>query len=191
MILLYLLILLILIHQWLSLLGICFAALQMRFWVKGFRDSKMSSGLLKWQRMFFFCQKAASGSVGSSPLGWVPGDSLDFGVYSLRLCGLWFTRVLSGRLRLTSARHLPVTRPFHSRTSITSWPELTLDFVLFLFSERGEGREKERERNIDWLPFTCAPTRDGTHNPGTCPDQIWICDVSLWGTMPSQLSHTG
>ena len=28
------------------------------------------------------------------------------------------------------------------------------DFI-YLFLERGEGREKERERNIDWLPLTC------------------------------------
>ena len=33
-----------------------------------------------------------------------------------------------------------------------------------MFLETGEGNEKERERNIDWLPLW-------THNPGTCPDQ--------------------
>ena len=28
-----------------------------------------------------------------------------------------------------------------------------------------------RERNIDWLPFTCTQTGGQTHNPGTHPDQ--------------------
>ena len=27
------------------------------------------------------------------------------------------------------------------------------------------------ERNIDWLPLTCASTRAWTHNPSMCPDQ--------------------
>ena len=49
------------------------------------------------------------------------------------------------------------------------------------FRERGREREREREtdrvrqrdinvRNIDQLPLICAPTRDGTHNLGMCPD---------------------
>ena len=30
------------------------------------------------------------------------------------------------------------------------------DLFIYLFLERGEGREKERERNISvWLPLTC------------------------------------
>ena len=41
---------------------------------------------------------------------------------------------------------------------------------IFLFLERLEGREKERERNINvWLPLM-SPTGDPTRNPGTCPD---------------------
>ena len=41
----------------------------------------------------------------------------------------------------------------------------------FLFSERGEGRERDRERNISmWLPLTCPPTGDLARNPGVCPD---------------------
>ena len=35
---------------------------------------------------------------------------------------------------------------------------------------RGEGKEKDRERNIDWLPLLCPPTRDQTRNPSMCPD---------------------
>ena len=47
---------------------------------------------------------------------------------------------------------------------------------IYLFLERGEGREKERERNINvwkihqlvasWMP----PTEDLAHNPGMYPD---------------------
>ena len=48
------------------------------------------------------------------------------------------------------------------------------DFI-YLFLERGERREKERERksdvrNTDRLPLTCAPTGDRTWNPGICPN---------------------
>ena len=40
-----------------------------------------------------------------------------------------------------------------------------------LFLERGEGREKERERNINvWLPLNIPPTGDLARNPGMCPD---------------------
>ena len=43
---------------------------------------------------------------------------------------------------------------------------------LFIFRQRGwEGREKERERNIDvWLPLTRPPARDLAHNPGMYPN---------------------
>ena len=39
----------------------------------------------------------------------------------------------------------------------------------------GDGEKKEREkhqceRNNVWLPPACALTRDGTYNPGMCPD---------------------
>ena len=46
--------------------------------------------------------------------------------------------------------------------------------------ERGEGRKKERERNIDWLPFVCVLIRDWTHKPryvpwlGTKPLTFWL-----------------
>ena len=45
--------------------------------------------------------------------------------------------------------------------------------ILFIyFLEREEGREKERERNINvWLPLTCPVLGpDLAHNPGVCPD---------------------
>ena len=46
----------------------------------------------------------------------------------------------------------------------------------YLFLERGEGREKKRERNINvrninWLPSIHAPAGNLTHNPGICPAQ--------------------
>ena len=44
------------------------------------------------------------------------------------------------------------------------------DFI-YLFLKRGEGREKERERNINvWLPLERPLTGDLAHNPGMCPD---------------------
>ena len=43
------------------------------------------------------------------------------------------------------------------------------DFYLFIFRE-GEGRKKERERNIDWLG-TC-PNRELARNPGMCPEGL-------------------
>ena len=42
---------------------------------------------------------------------------------------------------------------------------------MYLFLERGGGREKEREGNINmWLPLCTAPTRDLACNTGMCPD---------------------
>ena len=46
------------------------------------------------------------------------------------------------------------------------------DFI-YLFLDRREGEEKERERNINvWLPpHPAPPTGDLAHNPGLCPDR--------------------
>ena len=58
-----------------------------------------------------------------------------------------------------------------------------LRFYLFYFLERGDGREKERQRNINvWLPLTWPPTGDLACNPGMCPD--W---ESNWWPFGSQL----
>ena len=44
------------------------------------------------------------------------------------------------------------------------------DFI-YLFLGRGEGREKEGERNINvWLPLVCPAPGNLAHNPGMCPD---------------------
>ena len=40
-----------------------------------------------------------------------------------------------------------------------------LKIFIFSFLERGEGREKEREKNINQLPLA-----DLARNPGMCPD---------------------
>ena len=42
---------------------------------------------------------------------------------------------------------------------------------MYLFLERGGGREKERERDLERLPSICTPTRDGTRSLGMCPDR--------------------
>ncbi|KAF6114729.1 hypothetical protein HJG60_010663 [Phyllostomus discolor] len=69
--------------------------------------------------------------------------------------------------------------------------------ILFIyFLERGEGREKKKERNINvqekhQLVASCTPpTGDLAHNPGMCPDQNQTCDLSVCRTMPNPLSHT-
>ena len=41
---------------------------------------------------------------------------------------------------------------------------------VFIFRE-GEGREKERERNIDQLPLAHTPNGDQARNSGMCLDQ--------------------
>ena len=52
------------------------------------------------------------------------------------------------------------------------------DFI-YLFSERGEGREKEKEKNIDvqekhqLLASHMPPTVDLARNPAMCPDREW------------------
>ena len=60
---------------------------------------------------------------------------------------------------------------------------------IYLFLERGEGREKGRETLIGWLPLVHALTGDRTCNSGMCPDQ-----ESNQQTFPlqddAQLSHT-
>ena len=42
---------------------------------------------------------------------------------------------------------------------------------MYSFLERGEGRGKERDRNISvWLPVHHPPTEGLARNPGRCPD---------------------
>ena len=64
-------------------------------------------------------------------------------------------------------------------------------FFLLLVPERGERRDKERERNTDQLPPACAPAGDQTCDPGMCPDRELNQRPFGLQVTPSQLSHTG
>ena len=57
----------------------------------------------------------------------------------------------------------------------------TFIFLKTLFILRGEGREKERKRNIDQLPLAQAPTRHQAHNPVSCPLQNQPGDLLFAG----------
>ena len=69
------------------------------------------------------------------------------------------------------------------------------DFI-YLFVERQEGREKERERNIDVgekirLVASCMPpTGDLARNPGLCPGWDWTSDLSIHRPVLNPLSYT-
>ena len=55
---------------------------------------------------------------------------------------------------------------------------------IYLLLERGEGRKKERERNINvWLPLNAPPTGDLASNPGMCPD--WESNLRPFGSQAS------
>ena len=41
---------------------------------------------------------------------------------------------------------------------------------MFIDFRQGKG-EREREKDINWLPLICTPTDDRTHNLGVCPHQ--------------------
>ena len=77
--------------------------------------------------------------------------------------------------------------------AVLKWGDV-LSFLFFndfiYFSERGEGREKERERNINWLPLAGPQPRTLAHNPGTCPD--WESNWWLFSLQAglNLLSHT-
>ena len=52
---------------------------------------------------------------------------------------------------------------------------------LRICSLRQEGRQRERERDINWLPSKCTPIRDKTHNLGMCPcDRILKSYKNSW-----------
>ena len=68
---------------------------------------------------------------------------------------------------------------------------------MHLFLERGEGREKERERNINvrekhQLVASCIHlVRDWTRTPGMCSDWNRTGELLLCEMTPNQLSQTG
>ena len=54
---------------------------------------------------------------------------------------------------------------------------LFIKYFIYLFVERGEGREKERERNINlWLPLLRPLLETWPRNPAMCPD----CESNRW-----------
>ena len=58
---------------------------------------------------------------------------------------------------------------------------------IYLFLEGGEGREKERERNINvWLPLAHPLLGDLFCNPGMCPD--WESNQRPFGLQVSAQS---
>ena len=52
--------------------------------------------------------------------------------------------------------------------------------LIYLFLESREGKQTERERNINvWLPLTSSPTGDLAYNPGMCP--VWESNQRPFG----------
>ena len=62
--------------------------------------------------------------------------------------------------------------------------------LIHFFLERGEGMEKEKERNINQIASHKPPTGDLACNPGICPDRVSTRNLSVCGTMLNALSHT-
>ena len=59
------------------------------------------------------------------------------------------------------------------------------------FLERGDGREKEREININvWLPLTCPPTRDLATTQACTLTGNQTSDPLVRRPAPNPLSHT-
>ena len=69
-------------------------------------------------------------------------------------------------------------------------------FEDYLFLERGEGREKERERNINvweihWLVASCMPPLGTWPTTQACAlTRNWTSDPSVCRPAPNPLSHT-
>ena len=67
---------------------------------------------------------------------------------------------------------------------------LFFQYFIYLLLERVEGREKERERNINvWFPLT-NPTGDLVHISGVCPDWESNQDPLVCWPALNPLSHT-
>ena len=66
-----------------------------------------------------------------------------------------------------------------------------LNFILFIYLEKGEGKEKERARNSKWVAASHAsPTADLALNPGMCSD--WESNWQPFGSQATlnPLSYT-
>ena len=74
--------------------------------------------------------------------------------------------------------------------------EILIYFLIFLSSPKDmliDFRERGREKNINWLPFIGAMTRDWTRNPGMCPDgELNPRTFDLWAnTQPTEIHQPG
>ena len=61
---------------------------------------------------------------------------------------------------------------------------------MYLFLDRGKGREQEKERNINRLALLHNPNGDGTSNPWMCPD--WESNqqpFTLWNDAQPREPH--
>ena len=82
-------------------------------------------------------------------------------------CLAWTCSKHSGTLFLF---YFCIYLQFHQESFTLSRFFFFLDFI-YLLLERGEGREKARERNMGQLSVTWALTREWTCKPGVCPDR--------------------
>ena len=119
-------------------------------------------------------------SLMAKPHCWDPAHGRNEGLLLAR--GLGVTSAL-GPMKMSPSRAPAMTRTCLGLPTLQKRVGRTVTFILsflkdltYLFLERGEGREKEGERNIDVrekyqsvAPHT-PPTRDLARNPGMCPD---------------------
>ena len=108
-------------------------------------------------------------------------------------------RAMWGRLPVShkAKRSVSIRSSNHATTYLPNWvenlhlhkkPALKYFLRLYLFLEWGEGKEKERERNI--LPLGCTPLRDRTTTQLCALTGNLMGNLSFCGTMPNPLSHT-
>ena len=72
-----------------------------------------------------------------------------------------------------------------------SWMRKWQGCFIYLFLERGEGREKEMERSMECVVAShLPPTGDPAHNPDLCPDWESNCDPWVRRQVLSPLSRT-
>ena len=69
---------------------------------------------------------------------------------------------------------------------MTLYRVLSFKDFIYLFLERGEKKEKERERNINVCLPLHAPYWVPAHNPGMCP-RLGIKPAVLWFTGPHSI----
>ena len=105
------------------------------------------------------------------------------------------------RLEWHSNRHTTVPRKSEFCCSMSVkvyifitiyWPDIFKKDFIYLFLERGEEREKEREKNIHAVSHA-PPTWDLAHNPGMCPDweSNWWPFGSQAGTQSTEPHQPG